>query len=144
MSETFSDTDECAEGEHSCDVTHGQCFNIEGSYECACDHGYIGDGYYCEEDPGTFKPFSRTNHCLFVSKLFMLPLVMYYHISDATFSPHADSISPEIVPIARPGGNYVHSHSSHIESALFNRPHRSQRRLAAQDEPEQLQWLGVQ
>ena len=46
----FSDVDECTLNLHNC---HEQatCTNTLGSYSCACNTGWTGDGYICE---GTF------------------------------------------------------------------------------------------
>lgn len=41
----FTDVDECSEGVHTCDHT---CVNINGTYYCQCDDGYIlRDGFTC-------------------------------------------------------------------------------------------------
>ncbi len=39
------DTDECAQGTHSCDPTLASCSNTEGSFECSCLSGFEGEGY---------------------------------------------------------------------------------------------------
>ncbi|KAL3308697.1 Dorsal-ventral patterning tolloid-like protein 1 [Cichlidogyrus casuarinus] len=45
--EYFTDTDECALGEHNCDHT---CRNLIGSYECSCNEGYeLYNKYRCKE-----------------------------------------------------------------------------------------------
>ena len=44
----LSDVDECTFGMHSCDdSTRADCINTEGSYECVCKQGYIGNGESC-------------------------------------------------------------------------------------------------
>lgn len=41
-----SETDECVLGAHNCDV-NALCINTVGSYRCACNRGFIGDGANC-------------------------------------------------------------------------------------------------
>lgn len=41
------DVDECTTGNDDCDSTFAYCINTEGSFECACNRGYHGDGYNC-------------------------------------------------------------------------------------------------
>ena len=48
------DIDECQLGLHNCHVD-GICLNIEGSFECQCKKGFVGDGHIscdrtCYED----------------------------------------------------------------------------------------------
>ena len=38
------DIDECVSGINDCLSDVASCKNTEGSYECACNHGYVGDG----------------------------------------------------------------------------------------------------
>ena len=40
------DIDECSSNSHSCDV-NAVCYNIQGTYTCACKAGYSGDGKSC-------------------------------------------------------------------------------------------------
>ena len=40
----FTDIDECAYGVHSCLGGTATCTNTIGSYNCSCNHGYVGDG----------------------------------------------------------------------------------------------------
>ena len=42
----FVDIDECSTNSHSCDV-NAVCNNTDGSYICACNSGYSGDGNTC-------------------------------------------------------------------------------------------------
>ncbi|KAI8511664.1 hypothetical protein Bbelb_107640 [Branchiostoma belcheri] len=46
---TCTDIDECAEGTHNCNP-HATCTNTPGSFTCACNQGYFGDGFYCFVD----------------------------------------------------------------------------------------------
>ena len=39
----FTDVDEFQSRSHSCHA-QAQCVNIQGSYECRCLSGYLGDG----------------------------------------------------------------------------------------------------
>ena len=39
----FTDVDEFQSRSHSCHA-QAQCVNIQGSYECRCLFGYLGDG----------------------------------------------------------------------------------------------------
>ena len=41
-----ADIDECKEGPAECH-SNATCMNIMGSYTCACDYGYTGDGFDC-------------------------------------------------------------------------------------------------
>ena len=43
---TFLDIDECSKGSHVCHVNAG-CTNTNGSYNCTCKDGFIGDGRSC-------------------------------------------------------------------------------------------------
>ena len=43
---TFVDIDECSKGSHVCHVNAG-CTNTNGSYNCTCKDGFIGDGRSC-------------------------------------------------------------------------------------------------
>ena len=40
----FSDVDECSQGSHDCLPSLASCTNTAGSYSCACNAGYVGDG----------------------------------------------------------------------------------------------------
>ena len=40
------DINECLTGDHSCS-SHGYCSDTDGSYECACQDGFEGDGVQC-------------------------------------------------------------------------------------------------
>ena len=40
------DIDECATSVDTCD-TNANCTNIGGSFTCACNPGYSGDGFTC-------------------------------------------------------------------------------------------------
>ena len=42
----FLDINECAELTDMCDG-NATCNDTEGSYECACNSGYSGDGFSC-------------------------------------------------------------------------------------------------
>ena len=42
----FTDVDECSLRPDSCD-TNANCSNTVGSYRCACNTGYSGDGFTC-------------------------------------------------------------------------------------------------
>ena len=46
VSLTFSDIDECFTGDHYCHVK-AICTNIDGSFNCTCNAGYIGNGISC-------------------------------------------------------------------------------------------------
>ncbi len=43
----ITDIDECTEGPNDCAPTNSVCTNIPGSFTCACDPGYSGDGTAC-------------------------------------------------------------------------------------------------
>ena len=40
------DIDECSMGNNSCHV-NSTCFNTDGSYECECLDGFMGNGFNC-------------------------------------------------------------------------------------------------
>ena len=44
------DIDECATERDNCDRLNGICNNTEGSFECSCNTGYIGDGISCSSE----------------------------------------------------------------------------------------------
>ena len=44
---SFADNDECALGIDLCDNVNGRCFNMQGSYTCACNSGYRGNRTTC-------------------------------------------------------------------------------------------------
>ena len=41
------DIDECVVGSHDCGP-NARCINIPGSFTCACNQGYSGDGFTCK------------------------------------------------------------------------------------------------
>ena len=43
---TIADIDECTTGDHNCD-TNAVCTNTPGSFTCACNQGYSGNGVNC-------------------------------------------------------------------------------------------------
>ena len=43
----FTDVDECSDKIHVCDV-NAKCTNTNGSHNCTCTDGYIGDGQSCQ------------------------------------------------------------------------------------------------
>ena len=44
---TFSDIDECLNGTHNCHK-NSYCTNVNGSFYCTCNLGYMGNGTYCQ------------------------------------------------------------------------------------------------
>ena len=49
----IKDIDECDDGVHDCLPSLASCKNTLGSFNCSCNHGYIGDGKTnCTEPPG--------------------------------------------------------------------------------------------
>ena len=44
---TFSDIDECLNGTHNCDI-NAYCTNADGSFNCTCNPGYMGNGTHCQ------------------------------------------------------------------------------------------------
>ena len=47
------DIDECDEGLHECDP-NAMCQDSDGSYNCSCKAGYIGDGRTCQRMPSNY------------------------------------------------------------------------------------------
>ena len=45
-----ADINECTAGSHNCD-TNAFCTNTVGSFSCACNAGYTGDGAICKRIP---------------------------------------------------------------------------------------------
>lgn len=58
----FTDTNECL-NENQCTGEHIKCNNIEGSYECICEEGFVKDSNgVCEIDvKGMFLIFVLSN-----------------------------------------------------------------------------------
>ena len=68
-----SDVDECAFGMHSCDdSTRADCINTDGSYECICKPGFIGNGELCTP----FGIWRNATTCSSVAKayIYTIPL----------------------------------------------------------------------
>ena len=42
----FSDTDECSSEIDECHL-NATCTDLDGSYECTCFEGFLGDGINC-------------------------------------------------------------------------------------------------
>lgn len=53
------DIDECANGTDDCDP-NATCTNLPGSFDCACDDGFVGDGRTCERPPLVKSVFFET------------------------------------------------------------------------------------
>ena len=70
----ISDINEC-EGPSPCDE-NAQCANTIGSFTCACNEGYSGDGMTCT---GQNFPAKDANLCLCVN--FILPVHPYYDLA---------------------------------------------------------------
>ena len=71
MDVSLSDIDECA-AESPCH-SNGMCTNTPGSYTCACNDGYTGDGTTCT---GMISVIQLTFQLLFILQL--LNSVVYY------------------------------------------------------------------
>ena len=44
----LTDIDECSELSHDCNTTYAECRDTDGSFECVCSTGYVGNGSSCE------------------------------------------------------------------------------------------------
>ena len=54
VSMTFLDMDECVNGTHNCH-NNANCKNADGSFNCSCYPGYIGNGTHCQGKCSTYK-----------------------------------------------------------------------------------------
>ena len=41
---------------------NANCTNIDGSYNCSCNHGYEGDGFNCTGNQSIFPSSIRKNN----------------------------------------------------------------------------------
>ncbi|CAH3158011.1 unnamed protein product, partial [Porites lobata] len=56
------DIDECQDGVHDCLPSVASCVNTLGSFNCSCNHGYIGDGKtLCTKAPECYNFTSLTD-----------------------------------------------------------------------------------
>ena len=55
----LTDNDECTSGTHNCH-SNATCNNTDGSFTCACNIGYNGDGVTCQ---GRQKLSIHDNYC---------------------------------------------------------------------------------
>ena len=62
----FIDIDECATDADNCDDTNGICTNTEGSFTCACNTGFNGDGVTCSGNQSTISYFTFQEHTVFI------------------------------------------------------------------------------
>ena len=61
----FTDIDECTADNDNCDDTNGMCTNTMGSFTCACNPGFNGDGVTCSGNQVTNKLFHfSTTHSI--------------------------------------------------------------------------------
>ena len=71
-----SDVDECSLGVHQCDQ-NAECVNIDGSYDCICKNGYLGNGRQARPKDLAFyenncldsKEMCLTENCQYCEKL---------------------------------------------------------------------------
>ena len=50
----FLDENECNEIRSPCDL-NADCINTDGSFECECKSGFVGDGLRCERGRSTIE-----------------------------------------------------------------------------------------
>ena len=62
----FTDINECTTDTDNCDDTNGMCTNTMGSFNCACNAGFNGDGVTCFSDQGTISSFTFELNTIFV------------------------------------------------------------------------------
>ena len=68
----LTDDDECEIGLHDCDI-NANCINTNGSFECTCNDGFLGDGKTCISNnictwinKGIFRGCSTTIGSLYI------------------------------------------------------------------------------
>jgi len=48
------DIDECSTNNGGCDI-NSNCTNTQGSFSCACNNGYFGNGFNCDGNNFSFS-----------------------------------------------------------------------------------------
>ena len=52
------DIDECYSDQHDCDV-NAECINTDGSFNCSCRDGYMGNGTSCCKSIDSLLQYER-------------------------------------------------------------------------------------
>ena len=55
----LTDIDECAANSHDCHLS-ATCTNTDGSFACACNEGYTGDGRKCSGELDLIRSVNHT------------------------------------------------------------------------------------
>lgn len=71
----FVDADECTSGAHNCHAS-ATCTNTDGSFTCACNSGYTGNGVSCSGLLGGFQMLGATHRQHAYVRDETIPIVM--------------------------------------------------------------------
>ncbi len=99
------DIDECVESSDNCDDNRATCTNTRGSYNCSCNHGYIGNGFtsQCSELIGGYSHYQEAvgwekpsvDSCIYTEWCSVYSIVEY-EIIGGNNSVHLYYVSPSL------------------------------------------------
>ena len=81
MNMSITDINECADGDHTCDLNTTKCENTIGSYKCICKSGYQTDGKRCKGSE-SLKLFFHSLRPYTVPQRLCSPYLSLYLISE--------------------------------------------------------------